>query len=72
MLQKHEAKIVEAKRELQEAMKNCETLEQSITEKESELTRAHQAVHDAHGETQGALQEIQEARKIVAGKACSM
>ena len=53
--EKHEAKVVEAKRELQEAMKKCETLEQSLTEKESELTRAHQDVRDAHGETQGAL-----------------
>ena len=50
-------------------MKKCETLEQSLTEKESELTRAHQAARDARGETQGALQEIQEARKIAAGKA---
>ena len=38
-------------------------------EKESELARAHLAARDAQGETQGALQEIQEARKIVAGKA---
>ena len=60
--------VVEASRELQEAMKKCETLEQSLTKKEFELTRAHQAVHDAHGETQGALQEIQEAREITAGK----
>ena len=39
--EKHEAKVVEARRELQEAMKKCETLEQSLMEKESELTRAH-------------------------------
>ena len=66
--EKHEAKVVEARRELQEAMKKCETLEQSLMEKEFELTRAHHAVRDAHGETQGALQEIQEAREITAGK----
>ena len=53
-------------------MKKCETLEQSLTKKESKLTRAHQAMRDAHGETQGALQEIQEARKIAAGKDFSM
>ena len=29
--EKHEAKVVEARRELQEAMKKCETLEQSLT-----------------------------------------
>ena len=50
-------------------MKKCETLEQSLTEKESELTKAHQAVSDARGETQSTLQEIQEARKIAVGKA---
>ena len=50
-------------------MKKCETLEQSLTEKESELTKAHQATSDAWGETQSALQGIHEARKIAAGKA---
>ena len=69
LCEKHEARVIEAEQELQEAVKKCETLEQSITEKESELTRAHQAARDARGETQGALQEIQEARKIAAGKA---
>ena len=53
-------------------MKKCETLEQSLTEKESELTKAHQATSDARGETQSALQGIQEARKIAAGKAFPM
>ncbi|XBI39647.1 hypothetical protein VPH35_124377 [Triticum aestivum] len=48
-------------------MKKCETLEQSLTEKESELARSYQAVCDARGETQDALQEIQEAREITAG-----
>ena len=67
--EKHEARAIEAEQELQEAVKKCETLEQSLTEKESELTKAHQATRDARGGTQGALQEIQEARKIAAGKA---
>ena len=70
--EKHEARVIEAEQELQEAVKKCETLEHSLTEKESELTRAHQAACDARGETQGALQEIQEARKVAAGKALSM
>ena len=47
-------------------------LEAELTEKESELTKVHQATSDARGETQSALQGIQEARKIVAGKAFSM
>ena len=67
--EKHEARVIEAEQELQEAVKKCETLEQILTEKESELTRAHQAARDARGETQSTLQEIQEARKTVAGKA---
>ena len=70
--EKHEARVIEAEQKLQEAIKKCETLEQSLTEKESKLTKAHQAARDARGETQGALQEIQEARKIAAGKAFSM
>ena len=70
--EKHEGRIIEAEQELQEAVKKCETLEQSLTEKESELARAHQAARDAQGETQGALLEIQEERTIVAGKAFFM
>ena len=49
-------------------MKKCETLEQSLAGKESELSQARQAANDARGEAQGALKEIQEARKIAAGK----
>ena len=60
--------VVEARQELQEGMKKCETVEQSLKEKEFEITGAHQAVCDARGETQCALQEIQEAREITAGK----
>ena len=70
--EKPEARVIEVERELQEAVKKCETLEQSLTEKESELTQAHQATSDARGETQSALQGIQESRKITAGKAFSM
>ena len=70
--EKHEARVIEAEQELQEVVRRCEALEQSLMEKESELTKAHQAACDAQGKTQGALQEIQEAREIAAGKACSM
>ena len=56
--EKHEATVIEAEQELQEAVKKCETLEQSLTKKESKLTKAHQVARDARGETQGALQEI--------------
>ena len=70
--EKHEARVIEAERELQEAVKKCETLEQSLSGKESELSQARQAASDARGEAQGALKEIQEARKIAAGKAFSI
>ena len=39
--EKYEARFIKAEQELQEAVKKCETLEQSLTEKESELTKAH-------------------------------
>ena len=70
--EKHEARVIEAKRELQEAVKKCECLEQSLSGKESKLSQARQAASDAQGEAQGALKEIQEARKIAAGKAFSI
>ena len=69
--EKHEARVIEAERELQEAVKKSETLEQSLSGKESELAQALQAANDAREEAQGALKEIQEARKIAAGKAFS-
>ena len=70
--EKHEARVIKAEQGLQEVISKCETLEQSLTEKESELTKACQAMSDARGETQSTLQGIQEARKIVAGKAFPM
>ena len=68
---KHEARVIEAERELQEAVQKSETLEQSLSLKESELTQALQAATDAREEAQGALTDIQEAWKIAAGKAFS-
>ena len=53
-------------------MKKCETLEQSLSGKESELAQARQAASDAREEAQSALKEIQEAKKIAAGKAFKM
>ena len=70
--EKHEARDIEAERELQEAVEKCETLEQSLAGKESKLSQARQAASDAPGEAQGTLKEIQEARKIAASKALSM
>ena len=70
--EKHEARVIEAEQELQEAVKKCETLEQSLTEKESKLARAHQATRDAQGISLTSEQAIQEARTIAVGKAFSM
>ena len=47
-----------------------ESLEQSLVGKESELSQALQAVEDAREEARGAVRDIQEARKVAAGKAC--
>ena len=53
--EKHEARYIKAEQELKESVSKCETLEQSLTEKESELTKARQATSNARGETQSAL-----------------
>ena len=50
-------------------MKKSETLEQSLIGKEFELAQALQAVDDAREEARGALKDIQEARRVAAGKA---
>ena len=53
-------------------MKKIETLEQSLAGKESELAQALEAANDAREEARGALKDIQEARRVAAGKAfCS-
>ena len=66
--EKHEARVIEAERELQEAVKKSETLEQSLAGKEYELAQALQAANDAREEARGALKDIQEMRRIAAGK----
>ena len=52
-------------------MEKGETLEQSLSLKESEHAQALQAANDAREEAQAALKDIQEARKIATGKAFS-
>ena len=53
-------------------MKKCEAFERKNADQESELAKARQSAQEARVEAQGALQEIQEARKIAAGKAFIM
>ena len=67
--EKHETRVGEVQQELQDTVKKCESLECKISDQESELPKAHQSAQEARVEAQGALQEIQEARKIAAGKA---
>ena len=62
---------MEAERELQEAVGRSESLEQSLSLKESELAQALQTANEAREEAQAAVKDIQEARKIAAGKAFS-
>ena len=66
---KHEARVIIAERELQDAVTKSESLEQSLVGKESELAQALQAAEDAREEARGAVRDIQEARKVAAGKA---
>ena len=47
--EKHEARVVEAERELQEAMKKSETLEQSLERAEEELGRVKKQLEDKQG-----------------------
>ena len=49
-------------------MKKSETLEQSLAGKESELAQALQAADDAREVARGALKDIQEPRRVAAGK----
>ena len=68
--EKHEARVITAERELHEAVTKSESLEQSLVGKESELAQALQATEDAREEARGAVRDMQEARKVAAGKAC--
>ena len=68
--EKYEARVITAERDLQDAVTKSESLEQSLVGKESELAQALQAAEDAREEARGAVLDIQEARKVAAGKAC--
>ena len=69
---KLKARVSEVQQELQDAVKKCKALENDALAQGAELAKARQSAETARNETQAALQEIQEARKIAAGKAFSM
>ena len=69
---KLKARVNEVQQELQDAVRKCETLERDASAQETELAKGRQSAEMAQSEAQGALREIQEARKIAAGKAFGM
>ena len=70
--EKQNARVGEVHQELQEFGKKFESLERDFKMQESELAKALQSAKDAKAEAQKALQEIQAAKKIAAGKAFIM
>ena len=70
--EKQEARVSEVQQELQDAIKKYESLEHDSKTQGSKLAKARQSAQDAQAEAQSALQEIQVARKIAAGKAFIM
>ena len=53
-------------------MKKCEALEHEASVQETELTKARQSTETIRNEARDALQEMQEAKKVAAGKAFNM
>ena len=70
--EKHEARVGEAQQQLQGAIERFESLERVCKAQEFELAKARQSAQDARAEAQNALQEIQAAKKITAGKSVTM
>ena len=69
---KLKARVGEVQRELQDVVKKCEALEREASAQEAELTQARQSIEATRNEARDALREIQEVKKIVAGKAFNM
>ena len=70
--EKQDARVGEVQQELQEFSKKFESLEHDFKTQASELAKALESAKDAKAEAQKALQEIQAAKKIAAGKAFIM
>ena len=66
--EKHEAQVGEAQQQLQGAIERFESLERDCKAQESKLAKARQRAQDARAKAQNALQEIQAAKEIAAGK----
>ena len=72
MLQKLKARAGKVQQELKDMVKKCEALEREASVRKTELAQVHQGAEAAQNEARDALQEIQEAKKIAAGKAFNM
>ena len=70
--EKQEARVNEVQQEPQGFVQKYESLERDSKTQESELAKALQSMQDTKAEAQKALQEIQVAKKIAAGKAFIM
>ena len=65
---KQEARVGEVQEELRELGKKFESVEHELKAKEAELVKDLASIKDAKAEAEKAQQEIQEAKKIAAGK----
>jgi hypothetical protein len=72
MREKHEARVSKVQQELQDAVKKYESLECDFKTQKSALANARQSAQDARAKAQSALQEIQAAKEIAAGKSFTM
>ena len=70
--EKQEAWVSEVQQELQDFVQKYDSLERDSKTQESKLAKALQSMQDTKAEAQKALQEIQAAKKIAAGKAFVM
>ena len=70
--EKHEARVGEVQQELQALMKKHESLELDSKTRASELAAALKTAKSAKAESQKTLQELDEVKKIAAGKASFM
>ena len=66
--EKQEARVGEVQEELQELGKKFEFVEHELKAKEAELAKALASIKDAKAEAERVQREIQEAKKIAAGK----
>ena len=70
--EKQEARVNEVQHKLQDFVQKYESLSVTLRLKSPRLLKALQSMQDTKAKAQKALQEIQAAKKIVAGKAFIM